>query len=50
MSQANQPTAEPRLTDAQKEAARRMNINEKEYAKLTADLIKTGRINPENIK
>ena len=49
MSEAN-PIQPPKLTNAQRETARRLGMSEKEYADNTAKLIRTGKINPENIR
>ena len=50
MSEANQQQQLPKLTEAQKDAARRTGVSEKEFAESTARLIQSGRINPANIK
>ena len=49
MSEAS-PTQPPKLTNAQKDAARRLLMSEKEYAANAAELIKRGKILPENIR
>ena len=50
MSEANQQQQLPKLTEAQKDAARRTGLSEKEFAEATAKLIRSGKINPENIR
>lgn len=40
----------PKLTNAQKETARRLGMSEKEYHANTVELIKRGKIRAENIK
>ena len=42
--------APPKLTNAQKETARRLGMSEKEYQSATAKLIASGKINPANIR
>ena len=49
MSEAS-PTQPPKLTNAQKETARRLGMSEKEYSDNTAKLIQRGKIRPENIR
>jgi phage I-like protein len=50
MSEANQTQPTPNLTAAQKDTARRLGMSEKEYAKNTAELIRRGKIDPNNLK
>ena len=45
-----QQSAQSKLTAAQKDTARRLGMSEKEYAANTAELVRRGKINPENIK
>lgn len=48
MAEANQEP--PKLTNAQKETARRLGMSEKEYHANTVELIRKGKIRPENIR
>lgn len=45
-----QQQQQPKLTNAQKDTARRLGMTEKEYSANTAELVRRGKIRPENIR